>query len=1221
MIRELSTIEEIAGNFYIELDDNVSSNTGKATLEVLQQFIFNGWIDQPVRKSDNVQFNSVTSSKGNWSVDELGNIVGKLVTLVEGWQTDNFVAGMTGTGVGIVNKAEVHADKVLVRKYLEVLALVVAQMFYRGGRQVLSPAGMKVNRVVEGDTYYRLYMETDEGQVNEFSVGAQARVNRYGSSQRYWWRLVTGIGTDYIDVSKTDMDSGSAVPSVGDEVVQFGHRTDPYLQWVVMDSSFSDDAGTTIYAGVDSYDLSGKMVLRLGVDPQDPGRIGLFLRNGSEISEEITRIDTEIGNVSEVTDGLNEELTETRNTLNNLIQQTIPDLQNQIDGAIQSWDGTEEPTLENYPASEWTTDTEKNRHVGDTYYQNTGDGLLTWKFVRNDDGSYSWQKVADSDTAALEQDIRELAGIVGTKNSIHYTDNVPTPPYVINDIWIKTDGTMYTCISQRDEGQVGGVSDWELFNDTMVRLAAMASDSVISKEEKAVLRDTWAQVEKEYATYQSQASTYGVDITGLTNAYNSLSSYLTGTVKINENTDTSLSVSQKSDYNTRWANWNSETTEFANAVAQKVADEAVDNLEIGFINLVSFKRMLSWNEKNKDIAVWGQDSDGVYLGINPSLLYSNITGDTEKNDCFLGEGNYKSNTQYVFSVDYKNATVGENVGLIFYAVYTDGTNEQVFSSGNDTSRHRKDFVTTKGKTVKKIYGTYGVSPICRVYSLSLIEGNVVPLEIPTSSEDEWRSEVNLVDGGKEVTVTAGVYTRLVVPLMKPNTVYTVSFEGAEVTEGDEPTGYEFRLYDGTQISTARASVKIPKGSKSGLLITSNDFTAGEGRLLFYPGIQANGIDRTIKYTGISLVEGFHPPQGWTPSAGDTRAEIEATGTETKDSFAQKLGYDSYEDMKYNLGQGMITETGYLNAALIETDKLVVTDAFVNNITINDAFISKLNGWTFDFHSGKVGGFTIADNKLYAGADFGSGAGVYMQSLANNYGFRAYKDASNYVEMFYRTASDWGLKGLAGGSTVFQLGSTNKIGPFVFGENNLTAESVYDSRALVLELTNNIISFKHAMGTIYQKEVYFGAVPDDITYGAHTLLAVVGGDIYHQGTVGEDGRRSCRFYTSDMYLRNPRDHRQLIGGDWHYVCYPTQSGRFSFTPNSDGSGEVQINIVETTTEYAVIGSFESQNETVDSRDRFNFCIRRKTSTYFILSYKEIQYTRVYFSYIIAPIYPS
>ena len=278
MIRELSTIEEISKNFYIEIDDGTSSNTGKTTLALLQKFIFEGWIDQPVRKKDDVQFKSVES---------------------EVFRTPGFAAGMTGAGVGTVDGAELHADKLLARKYIEVLSLVVSQMFWRGGRQVLSPAGLKVSRVEAVAGGWRLYMETEDGQKNEFTVGAQARCNNYGTSQRYWWRLVTAVGADYIEVSETDCDAGSVVPAVGDEVVQLGHRTDPHQQWAVMDSSFSDDAGRTIYAGIDSYDLSGKLVLREGVDPNDPGRIGLFLADGTEVSTAIGNLQDEIGGLGE----------------------------------------------------------------------------------------------------------------------------------------------------------------------------------------------------------------------------------------------------------------------------------------------------------------------------------------------------------------------------------------------------------------------------------------------------------------------------------------------------------------------------------------------------------------------------------------------------------------------------------------------------------------------------------------------------------------------------------------------------------------------------------------------------------------------------------------------------------------------------------------------------------------------------------------------------------
>lgn len=262
------------------------------------------------------QIDSIANGQGGYNASQIRELIksyGKdlflsrvfsdtasgLITFLRGWQSKGFAAGMTGAGVGTVNGSELHADKLLARKYIEVLSLVVSQMFWRGGRQVLSPAGLKVSRVEAVAGGWRLYMETEDGQKNEFTVGAQARCNNYGTSQRYWWRLVTAVGADYIEVSETDCDAGSVVPTVGDEVVQLGHRTDPHQQWAVMDSSFSDDAGRTIYAGIDSYDLSGKLVLREGVDPNDPGRIGLFLADGTEVSTAIGNLQDEIGGLGE----------------------------------------------------------------------------------------------------------------------------------------------------------------------------------------------------------------------------------------------------------------------------------------------------------------------------------------------------------------------------------------------------------------------------------------------------------------------------------------------------------------------------------------------------------------------------------------------------------------------------------------------------------------------------------------------------------------------------------------------------------------------------------------------------------------------------------------------------------------------------------------------------------------------------------------------------------
>lgn len=308
---------------------------------------------------------------------------------------------------------------------------------------------------------------------------------------------------------------------------------------------------------------------------------------------------------------------------------------------------------------------------------------------------------------------------------------------------------------------------------------------------------------------------------------------------------------------------------------ETAAKNEVNNLQIGAVNLVSRKMMLNWNNKKDGIAVWGQDSDGIYLGISQGALYTYVCGGTARNDLFGGTIKYKDNTQYVFQVKWKLASAQTDNGLSFFASYTDGTLDGIRIDKAQTSLIKAGFITAKGKTVKKIYATYGVNTSkTQVYSLALYEGNKVLTEIPVATEDlTGQSNVNLVDGGKEVTVASDYYSTLKVPVLKPNTVYTVRFTNVEVISGDTPSGYEFRLYD-MKISANYATVKIKAGDNHGILITSNNFTVPiEGRLLFYPGIQSEGIIRSVKYTEIMLVEGFTPPSSYSPSPGDVAKDI------------------------------------------------------------------------------------------------------------------------------------------------------------------------------------------------------------------------------------------------------------------------------------------------------------------------------------------------------------
>ena len=1011
------------------------------------------YFDQPLRTFDPVKFKSITSTEfeskvKGWLIDALGNAEFRDV-LLRSFKSWNFAAGPLGAGVGMVNDDELQTDKLLVRKTMYVLEMMIQRMRFQGGIMVLSPAtGFKIDRVETFDTYYRVYCRPED--FNEFEVNDQARIQNFtGNNIKYLWSLVLSRGDDYIDISRVDKD-GDGVPAEGDEIVQLGNRTNPDRQDAVLLSAVNGEVGIFTYYGINSFDLSSKEGSWLG---KHGGKKGAVIRgevhitagsSGLEQFDEYEDVDKRIQDAKDLADSV-------QDVVNNLTSIIIPDMQGQIDGSIMSHEGKVPPTLTNEPAVNWTTEEEKNRHIGDYYdYYLTVDGEQVterYKFSKVND-TYQWVRVADSGSALAASVAREALGLAGTKATITWGNTLPEAPYNINDMWIKLDGSMYICNHQRLDGETGSQSDWQLFNDTILRLAKMADDNVITKEEKATLRDTWNQIQKEFTAYQAQATKYGVSITALQNAYNTLNTFLTNTVKLSQDVDTNLSVAQKTEYNQDFANYYSERTAFANVIAQKVADESVGNLQIGMVNLlkgsnvelnrqnynvgryywdkipetgktytlvvcytlgtnntyisaysnvnigsviknfsthgdkvveshtftpsrefgdsiafyqfpndgthgstvhwavlvegnkgpnswipsqadndakaqaiakaeaelaetkanayadgivteaeqnaineaqarldalkigsvnlVSRKMMLAWNEKNKDIAVWGQDSDGIYLAINQGLLYTNVSGGTSRLDCFLGEGKYKANTQYVFSVEWKLAGAQTSNGVSFWATYTDGTNDGIRLDGAQTSLIRESFITAKGKTVTKIYASVGANTYrSLIYSLALYEGNKVLAEPPVATEDlTGQSNVNLVDGGKEVTVTAGAssthsHTALVVPKLKPNTVYHLSFNASNLV--GSPDKYSAILYNYENSTQFNDTLNSTSG---GIIITRNNFTEGAYHLLLYAGAAGSTNGNSVKFTEVMLVEGFTPPSSYSPSPGDVQKEID-----------------------------------------------------------------------------------------------------------------------------------------------------------------------------------------------------------------------------------------------------------------------------------------------------------------------------------------------------------
>ncbi|MCP9611136.1 hypothetical protein [Coprobacter tertius] len=189
-----------------------------------------------------------------------GEITGSAV--IDGTLTTDDLKSVNNSFRAYVQGGESYGefDHLLVRVNAVFNKITVSEIQSVGGRILVSLADMKAIRVEERTDSYRCYFNNDEGRLsNLFVKGDQARCQRFnGGNIKSYWRLVTGIGADYIDLSKTDAQE-SGIPAEGDVIVQLGNRNDVSRQAAIEISAFGSEAPSIKqYAGINNFSLTGK---------------------------------------------------------------------------------------------------------------------------------------------------------------------------------------------------------------------------------------------------------------------------------------------------------------------------------------------------------------------------------------------------------------------------------------------------------------------------------------------------------------------------------------------------------------------------------------------------------------------------------------------------------------------------------------------------------------------------------------------------------------------------------------------------------------------------------------------------------------------------------------------------------------------------------------------------------------------------------------------------
>ena len=129
---------------------------------------------------------------------------------------------------------------------------------------------------------------------------------------------------------------------------------------------------------------------------QTANQISTTLRTEYQTKADADKIYATQSSLKQTSDSITASVSKTYAT-----KDALSALQNVADNAIESWRGTGVPTLDNKPASDWTTNDDKKKHSGDLYYdKSTG---KAYRFGSDDGVTYTWELNQDTDvTKALE---------------------------------------------------------------------------------------------------------------------------------------------------------------------------------------------------------------------------------------------------------------------------------------------------------------------------------------------------------------------------------------------------------------------------------------------------------------------------------------------------------------------------------------------------------------------------------------------------------------------------------------------------------------------------------------------------------------------------------------------------------------------------------------------------------------------------------------------------
>lgn len=276
---------------------------------------FDDYLNQPVRKTDGVTFDSVTSD----SIRSAGQ----------------FVDGLLGAGFhlwkGEDGRTYLTVDKLTVRQTMAVMELLIEKVRSVGGQICVSAANGRIKTVEESGEHYLITFEQENMFVQHDLVRCQTFT---GKDMRSYWVEVTDVTETGIVVGKEEFEG--VEPKEGDECVLMGNTANTDRQNMVLISATEDgQPRVDVMDGVNGKTFANCLRARLGnldgikddkfpADRQPKGN-GLYADNAFlkgtfvlETGEDVkTRFEITEGKVQSAIDSVRNDFLSEKGYLNN----------------------------------------------------------------------------------------------------------------------------------------------------------------------------------------------------------------------------------------------------------------------------------------------------------------------------------------------------------------------------------------------------------------------------------------------------------------------------------------------------------------------------------------------------------------------------------------------------------------------------------------------------------------------------------------------------------------------------------------------------------------------------------------------------------------------------------------------------------------------------------------------------------------------------------------